>query len=67
VLLIFNHNNSFGFFFSFLDVVEMFIAPDLGSNVAIHNYLELELSPNGVLFAANVTNPQLTCSVCGMK
>ena len=35
----------------------------LPGNAAIHNYIELELSPNGVLFAANVTNPNLTCSV----
>merc|ERR1712100_13546 len=44
------------------DVVEVFIAPDLPNDDPIHNYIELELSPNGVLFAADVTNPDLTCN-----
>ena len=43
------------------DVVEVFVAPALPDGEPMHNYLELELSPNGVLFSANVTNPNLTC------
>merc|ERR1712100_476898 len=38
------------------------IAPDLPNDDPIHNYIELELSPNGVLFAADVTDPDLTCN-----
>eukprot|EP00697_Spironema_sp_BW2_P012481 gnl/Spiro4/28733_TR14216_c0_g1_i1.p1 gnl/Spiro4/28733_TR14216_c0_g1~~gnl/Spiro4/28733_TR14216_c0_g1_i1.p1 ORF type:complete len:257 (-),score=62.27 gnl/Spiro4/28733_TR14216_c0_g1_i1:48-818(-) len=30
-------------------------------DIDIHHYLELEVSPNGVLFASRITNPSLDC------
>jgi hypothetical protein len=44
-------------------VVEAFIGPARADGKPITNYLEIELSPNSVLFASNITNPGLTCSV----
>eukprot|EP01094_Clydonella_sp_ATCC50884_P014910 TRINITY_DN25479_c0_g1_i1.p1 TRINITY_DN25479_c0_g1~~TRINITY_DN25479_c0_g1_i1.p1 ORF type:complete len:238 (+),score=31.05 TRINITY_DN25479_c0_g1_i1:49-762(+) len=45
------------------DVFELFIAPQpLGSDPVAQHYIELELSPFDVMFAANVTNPNATCS-----
>lgn len=44
------------------DVVEAFIGPARVDGKPITNYLEIELSPNSVLFASNITNPGLTCS-----
>lgn len=44
------------------DVVEMFIAPGLGSPVsAPQHYVELEISPSGVLFESHIYNPYDTC------
>jgi len=43
-------------------VVEVFIAPKVGE-APVHHYVEIELSPNSVLFASNITNPDLTCQV----
>merc|ERR1712110_1229992 len=44
-----------------MGVVETFIAP-APLNGPVYNYIELELSPQGVLFASNITNPNLSCS-----
>jgi len=43
----------------YYDAVEVFISN--GHNTP-HNYIELDVSPNGVLFAANVINPNWTCA-----
>jgi len=44
------------------DVVEVFLTNVYsGSSVDLHHYLELEVSPNSVLFVAHITNPDLTC------
>jgi len=40
------------------DVVEMFISAGSGDP---HVYLELEFSPNSVLFASRIFNPNMTC------
>lgn len=45
------------------DVVEVFItatSPHL-SKINLHHYLELEVSPNSVLFASHIYNPNLDC------
>jgi hypothetical protein len=44
------------------DVVEAFIPSPTSGNVDLHHYLEIEVSPNEVLFASHVANPNLTCS-----
>ncbi|KAH3761812.1 hypothetical protein Pelo_6297 [Pelomyxa schiedti] len=43
-------------------VVEMFVAPASDASAAPYVYVELEVSPNGVLFVANITNTNGDCS-----
>ncbi len=43
------------------DVVEMFLSTEEGT-VAPHYYLEFEVSPESVLFASHVANPNLQCA-----
>eukprot|EP01125_Pyxidicula_operculata_P022999 TRINITY_DN9749_c0_g1_i1.p1 TRINITY_DN9749_c0_g1~~TRINITY_DN9749_c0_g1_i1.p1 ORF type:complete len:228 (-),score=31.36 TRINITY_DN9749_c0_g1_i1:18-701(-) len=45
------------------DVVETFITSRYNApNVDLHHYVEIEVSPNGVLFVSDITNPNLVCS-----
>lgn len=46
-----------------VDVVELFIAPQPANGQPTQHYIELELSPNSVLFVSNITNPYLDCQV----
>jgi len=44
------------------DVVEVFLTHVYsGPSVDLHHYLELEVSPNSVLYVSHITNPNLTC------
>jgi hypothetical protein len=46
------------------DVVEMFIAPVKSGDVEadVYHYIEMEVSPNGVLFVSNITNYSGDCT-----